>query len=357
MDSMEGGGFITRILVWLIDPQPIYDALAIISSMVAVSAWIYALSMSLRLIQESLATMNFSAAMSEAFGDFSKTTIIYLTYSSVGGIIFVMIFAFNELFEYFGSVNLINDKILELREILISTEKDHTDFVHGLLSYTADIGSVLTAPIVWTLYQLTSLVYVFLTQLIDVIFAIGVVIVFAFGFVAIGTENAKEPFRYTKGWLMSISMLFLWAILEPILLGLIYAMMIPGTEKIITYYASSGTGATGISVWYLYTSIVLFFVILVKILAIWLAYIFSTNNSMGATLGGAATIPAALLFNQVLERLGNGGKAMSDKLLSGMAPDAKGTRKRDVAAQKMGDFMKSDVGDVGRKIKSGLSPK
>ncbi len=350
MDKMEGGGFFSLIITKVINSDAIYASMTALSGASFLILWMIAIFFGFRVFQEGMKSLSAKAAVAEAAMSMNKTVLAYLLYSTAGLVLFGFIFSVNELFQFFGSINYINDGLIDFRADLIHKEAAYNDFVEGLLSYTADIGNVVTTPFIWVLYQLTSLAYVFFNQLTDLFFAIGLAVIYVIGFVAIGTISLSKPFDISEGWLKSIMTLFLWAMIEPILLGLVYAIMVPSMASLSHTYGG-GMGVKGIAVWYLFTSIVLFVVILLKILAPFLAHMLASNASMGGVLGAGSAIPAAIVMNQILSKLG-GAK---DGITSKMMPDREGTRTRDGFVQKIGDVMDTKVSDAARKINSGLS--
>jgi len=349
--EMQGGGIFSDIIIFFVNSDSIYEAMAKLTGASALILWLLAIFMGVRIFQEGLKATSAKAAMAEAIMNLSKTVLMYLAYTSVGTFLFGFIFIINELFEYFGSINLIGKEIVDLREKLFISERDYKTWVDGLYNYAARFGNIISAPSLWSAYQAVSLVYVFIVQLIDVLFAVAVSVLYVWGFVAIGTMSLSKPLDISAGWVMSVLTLFVWAMIEPILLGLIYIMIIPASEAILRIY--SDVSIASISVWYLFTTLVLVIVMLFKILAPFIALILASNKSIGGLLGATAALPATVLMHQTLSRLGKEAGRMNN-LSSGIVPDVEGLPNSSAFAQNVGPVANAHISDVGKIIKQGL---
>jgi len=351
-DANMESGFFAGLLGMVFRTEDIYGALVEVSAVATLSLYIMVIFFAVRIMQESIDALSMKGGVLSVLTDMSKTTFLYILYSSLGLMIFGLIFLFNEIFSNFGNLNLIQDNLLSLREEMISSDKEYKDWIDQLRSYTAEVGGIITAPISWLGYKLMSLLYVFINEVSDFVFVIILGLVYILGFVLIPTSGMKNSLNLTKGWVGSFVFLALWAIIEPILLGFVYAVMNGSRDLLLEAY-SGGVGTNSVTAWCLYTSLVLFSASLVKIISPFLAAYIAANQNVGAVAGGAIAGPSMLLMNNMLNRFTK-EDSTARKIFDKMTPNDEGNRWRDKGSQVASDVMNTNMKDAGRYVKEGL---
>jgi hypothetical protein len=209
---------LTDMIVRTLDPSIVYEKMTYLATIAAIIPWLIVLFGAIRLAQEASGGLSGKAALAEAVGDASKTLLMILAYSGGGLLIFALIFVLANLFNNFGSTHLINQEMLHMREILMSDPDAQKAWYERVVMGIVDIANTPLSALMWLVWQFLSVAYIVLAKLIDVMFAIGVALTYAWGFIAIPTRAMKDEFNLVPGLSKTILTLAIWAILEPILL-------------------------------------------------------------------------------------------------------------------------------------------
>lgn len=353
-------GFISSVIVAVLNPEPVYEAMTYIASLAAFFPWLFVVVIAFRLYKESLNALSMKAAFSQALGDTTKTLVVFLAYTGGGALLFLLLFAFSDIFSNMGSIELIHQDMLELRSSLVTNAEDTKAWYETALESIADTAVIPIAALIWLIFQLLSVGYVFLSQLIDVLFALAVVALYAWGFLVIPTMTLGDEMDLTKGWKKSALTLFIWAILEPIFLGVIWLMGSAASDVIATNYAGFGYGTNAITIWYLFSILVMFIVLLFRIITPFIAMYLARNDTFVGAIAGAAAAAGALMMKQIMETAAGEDSKVRERmgeLATSMAPNAEGLRHRDAlarGAQSVRDIMNTPVSDVARRVSGGL---
>lgn len=352
-------GYVSEIISSILDPQSIYKHFMYLSGLIAFFPWLYVIAVTVRIFRESVASLSFKAALHEAIADINKTLLLTIAYSSAGTILFALLFGMSNLFHGFGSTHMIHVNMLELRQTLISSPAQATDWFGKLLNVVASYATFGPAIIIWVVYQIGTVAYVFLSQLIDVLFALGVVLLYAWGFVAMPSMMLGPGFSMVNGWVKTLTTFFVWVIVEPILLGVVWMLSSGARDFITAHYA--GLGFTSTAIWYLYAIVIMFMVIVVKVLSPFVAVMLAKNESFVSSLAGAAAVPAAIALNQIVGaavKTGTDEESGLRRGLGSMMPNSDGMRRRDMFSRvmdKAGDIANTPISDlVRRNVRSGL---
>jgi hypothetical protein len=353
-------GFVSSIIVAVLDPEPIYEGMSYIAGIAAFFPWLFVVVIAVRLFKESQHALSFKSAMSSALSDTSRTLLIFLIYTGGGTLVFVLMFAFSTVFSEFGSVEAINDEMLNLRSSLTISAEDTKAWYEVAYEALADTASIPLTAIIWLGFQLLSVGYVFLSQLIEVLFAIAVVGLYAWGFLVIPTMTLGDEMNLSKSWKRSALTLFIWVIIEPIFLGVIWLMGSAASEFIANTYSGFGYGASALTIWYLFSILVMFIVLLVRIITPFVAVYLARNDTFVGALAGAAAATSALVMKQIMESVAGEKSRIREKvgaLANSMAPNPEGVRHRDSlarAGQGLSDLMNTPVSDLASRVTSGL---
>lgn len=339
---------LTDMIVRTLDPSIVYEKMTYVATIAAIIPWLIILFTAIRLAQETSAGLSGKAALAEAMGDVSKTLLMILAYSGGGLLIFALIFVLANLFNNFGSTHLINQEMLHMREILMADPDAQKAWYERVVMGVVDIANTPLAALTWVIWQFLSVAYIVLAQLIDVMFAIGVALTYAWGFIAIPTRAMKNEFNLLPGLSKTILTLAIWAILEPILLFFVWLLSRGAVEYFAVTYSGNDIGTTAITIWYVFSCVLMALVLLIRLIAPFLALYLARNDSMVGALGAGPAALGAMVANQVVRKLadhGSGG-GQSEGGRPGMMPTADGGRTRDRFAQSVGDFLHTPVGQV-----------
>lgn len=339
----------TDMIVRTLDPAIVYENMTYVASIAAIIPWLIVLFGAIRLAQEASAGLSGKAALAEAMGDASKTLLMILAYSGGGLLIFALIFVLANLFNNFGSTHLINQEMLHMREILMADPDAQKAWYERVVMGVIDVANTPLAAVIWVLWQFLSVAYIVLAQLIDVMFAIGVALTYAWGFIAIPTRTMKDEFNLLPGFSKTILTLAIWAILEPILLFFVWLLSRGAVEYFAATYSGSDIGTTAITIWYVFSCVLMALVLLIRLIAPFLALHLARNDSMVGALGAGPAAMGAMVANQVVRKLadhGSGGGGQSGDGRPGMMPTADGGRSRDRLAQGVGDLLHTPVGQL-----------
>jgi uncharacterized membrane protein YgcG len=353
-------GFISSIIVAVLNPEPIYEGMSYIAGIAAFFPWLYVVVIAVRLLNESQKALSFKSAISSAISDTSRTLLIFLIYTAGGALVFVLMFTLSDIFSNFGSVQTINSEMLDLRSSLTISAEDTKAWYEKAFEAFADTVTIPITAIIWVLFQLLSLAYVFLSQLIEILFAIAVVGLYAWGFLVIPTMTLGDEMNLSKSWKKSALTLFIWVIIEPIFLGVIWLMGSAASEYISNTYSGYGYGTNALTIWYLFSILMMFTVLLVRIITPFIAMYLARNDTFVGAIAGAAAASSALIMKQIMETAAGEGSLVREKVgafFNNMAPNAEGVRHRDTLArggQRVGDFLNTPVSDLVSRVSGGL---
>ncbi|NRB41031.1 MAG: hypothetical protein HRU20_21595 [Pseudomonadales bacterium] len=368
--SELSNGVVIDVIRWVLDPSAVYSAIGQIGVLPTIGLILIPLFSAIRLMMDGSNIISVKAAVAKGVEDTSKTVLQLLIYSIFGLSFFGLIFLLRDLFQGFGSVDMLEGAMVDLRVELMSQPEQERDWIETLLGYASDLGNAIGMPIFYLAYQVISLFYVFVKELAGFLFALCFALLFVLGYVLIPTVSLGEKYDFTEGLKKTFVALCLWAVIEPILMGFLYIVSIPARASIIEAYGGSlgdsTLGTTGMMVWCIYTSLQLIIMILVLVITPFLALKLASKEGM--TVGFAAGLAgtAALAANAAIERIqGQGqGKGQGQGQGQGFAPDMEGDRWRDQIAQKIGDVgggdilspLKNAVSGLGDIVSSGLRP-
>lgn len=350
---MANGNFgdnnaLTDMIVRTLDPSIVYEKMTYLATIAAIIPWLIVLFAAIRLAQEASAGLSGKAALAEAMGDASKTLLMILAYSGGGLLIFALIFVLADLFNNFGSTHLINQEMLHMREILMADPGAQKAWYERVVMGVIDIANTPLAALAWVLWQFLSVAYIVLARLIDVMFAIGVALTYAWGFIAIPTRAMKDEFNLLPGLSKTILTLAIWAILEPILLFFVWLLSRGAVEYFAATYSGNDIGTTAITIWYVFSCVLMALVLLIRLIAPFLALYLARNDSMVGALGAGPAAVGAMVANQVVRKLadhGTGG-GQPDGGRPGLMPTGDGGRTRDRIAQGVSDLLHTPIGQM-----------
>ena len=349
----------SRFIVRAMDPQFIYKSMALLSGVPSLFLWLVVLFGAVRLYQEASGAITGKAAVGEALQSMGAMVTGYMVYFSSGFLIFSVIFAYFTLFEQIGSVEYIQGNLLELRTTLDTGSKGN-DWVHNALETVIDTPNVINFAWTWVVYQAVSLVYVSSLQFIGLLFALGVAFLWAFGFIAIPTAALKDKFNLVGVWAISVFGLFMWGLIDIILMALLAGLSYYSSLYLVENHTHFGAGFTGVTIWHLYVIIMMVLVVVLKLLAIWLAFQVTSNQSMVGSFAGAATAVTMMMANKTIPSTGrpfSPGDETKNGLFGSSTPEASGDRKRDSIArftETIGSAMDANISDVGRASARGI---
>ncbi|MBV1929932.1 MAG: hypothetical protein KUG81_10535 [Gammaproteobacteria bacterium] len=363
-------GWLSRLLVNVLDPQLIYKGMSLLAGIPALFLWFFVLVAAIRLFQEAAGSITGQASIGQALRSLGGITTQYIIYTSSGFLIFFVMFGYFGLFDSGGAgEDYIRSTLVELKRQLINDKDKYDSWVtswttSGVVSGVKALGAsvangalnimnVGSAGGTWVLYQAVSLLYVISTQAINMLFALLISFLWAFGFFAIVTGGLKGRFDLTGVWLTSIFGMFLWGVTEFILMALVASMTYFSSTWIVETYSTIGGDFTVITIWHLYCVVMMITMLVVKILAIWMSYQMAQNQSITGSAAGVASGLTMFMANKMIPGAGD-RNSQNPSLMSGAAPEIGGERNRDKVATSMSNVMNAPVSDVGRAGMGGL---
>lgn len=342
--SVEPSAFL-NLIAGAIDPDHFYENMLYLSGGAAVVPWLFVVFVAFRLGRESLDGIQGKAALFEAFASVNKTLLFYLIYAALGFTFFFALFGLANLFEGMGSQQMIHDELISFRgQVLKSEETAYDDFIVTLLKKVSWAGNLMSEGVLWTGYQGVSSIYVLFNQGIEMAFALGVGLTYFWGFIAIPTMTLKGELNLMKGWGLAIATLFIWAILEPVLLGFLWFMLQGGGDLVKAF--GSGVSTAAMAGWYLLAIVTMVAIMLVRLFALGAAVKLASNEAPMSSLGTLVGAPTLLALNNVISRM----QSMSSGFLNDSSPQVGGDRLRDSGA----GLLNSSLGDVGRSAMRGM---
>lgn len=337
MYSLDNGPMIYVITNFL-NPEPIYKAMAGLSALGSVFFWLFPLFFAVRLLRESHG-LSVKAAVGKALGETTGSIKFYLIYSTFGLLFFGAIFHVADLFRHLGGVPAIEQSLHSFRSEMIQTPQQNNDWLEAAIKGAADLGNTLTVPLFYLLYNIVSVIYVFIKHLMMFLFALGFALCYAWGFVAIASNALPDSMKLMGGFVKTFMGLAVWAVIEPIAMRFIWLMQQTAEATLLSAYAG-GLGTTAINVWTVFACVLLTVVAMVLIMLPFLAFRLASNQGLTDVLGMGGAAAGFLLGNQVAGTVAKAGAQGAD-LAGGLMPNSEGSRRRDMMFQSVSDPVSS----------------
>lgn len=345
------GGFLSRTLGMLIDDGMIYENMAYFSSFGATISFIYVAFIALRLFAAGGQAISGKAALADALADGSKTVLHLIIYSLSGIAIFGVMFALAEVYSSYGSVDLINKEMYSIKTALVHDTAANREWYITIFESIVDAANLPMGAIVYLLYNAMGFFYYLINQFIPWMMSIGVALIYAYGFIAIASEAGPKSLQLTEGFLKQVQFIFLWLIVESIMLVFGYILAKGGGQLIISYYAEFGLGITATVIWYWTASSVMVLVILLRVMSPFIAMRFVMNTPIGTELGAPSALIAAKMFSQYIDGAQKAGTGIGEH----SSPDGEGFRTRDKLMQGVNDMSKMGAGEAVSNMGRGIS--
>lgn len=328
--------FITAIF----DPAIVYKNFAYLAGITSFFPWFLVVFFMVRFLRESSDAMVGKAQLVDMVLSMNKTVVFFAVYSVFGVLLFSLILGLGNLFDRFGSMELIFNQITDLKSSLFTNEEVTKSFFDKVVSWAIDIANLPNAGLTFLLGKVSSLSFLVVSQLLKVLYACAMALLFAWGFVAISTMILKDDLKLIQGWKINIATLFIWVIVESIFLG-IWSLVTHGASTYISqHYTNSSLGTTSITAYYLFLTVALSGAMLIKIIAPFLATRLVHNQSFGSTLGAPAAMIGAFTMQRMIQMTTAPAKS------AGSLPDTEGLRKRDAVSRAFSDTANRSVRDV-----------
>lgn len=339
----------------LLNPGPIYAAMGYFSGLASLIFFLFPLFVAIRLAAEA-SKMGLKTSIGEAFGDFASTTVRFMMYSVAGFIMFLILFNLRDFFQNLGGTESIEQSLSDFRSRIVASREQQEDWIYTVLKFASDVGNTATVPLFFIIYQVASCVYIFVKHLMQVIFALLVVMTFAYGYLAILSQLLPKPLNLIPGFVKSFLTLGIWIFIEPIALGLVNLLQKPGQTALVNVYGG-GLGTTAMNAWFLYTSVLLTVCILILVTIPFIARALAQGEAMAGPLAAGSAALTALLVNASLNKGGEQAKQHGGAMLDNLLPSSDGSRRRDTAYQSVADtassVFQSDMISGARNLLSG----
>lgn len=351
------------IIKYVINPQYVYESMEYLSGFGSAFLLFWVLFLTFRMLNEGMAVIGGKASIGAVFIDAVRSVQGYVVYIVGGAVLFTCMFAFYEYFDNQVGVAKIHSNLLDLRKEMV-TEESTDDFGMKVMGYVLDFANLLNAGITWILYQTISPLYVLLSRVIDLIFAVSIALAWVMGFLAIATHVLPKKYDLTPGWITSIYTVFLWGVCEFLLVGIMAFVSYGASVWLKDHYGGLGSGVTTSAIWYVYSCMIMVLVLVLRIAAPFVAVKLASQQSFVSAMGAIPAALGAMVGNQIAakamqtetEPSGTNGSAMPGRL--GMLPDASGDRRRDSVARgmdKLAQVANAPLSDVGRYAKDAIS--
>lgn len=323
----------------LLNPAPIYTAMSYFTGLSSLILFFFPLFVAVRLATEA-SKLGLKSTIGEAFGDFASTPVRFMMYTVGGFIMFLILFGLQGFFENLGGTGSIEKSLSDFRSRIVASREQQEDWIYTVLKFASDVGNTATVPLFFIIYQVASCIYIFVKHLMQVIFALLVVMTYAYGFVAILTQALPKQLNLTPGFIKSFLTLAIWVVIEPIALGLVNLLQRPGQDALVNMYGG-GLGTTAMNAWFLYTSILLTTCILVLVAVPFIARALAQGDAMAGPLAAGSAALTALLMNEGLRQGGDSMKSNGGAMMDSVMPSADGSRRRDTGYQSVADTASS----------------
>ena len=357
MSAVEGFdlGLFTSVVTKILDPTPIYQAIAGLSVFGTVCIVLFPLFTAIRFSSESLKLGDGKSGF-ELIKEALSNYINYLLYLLLGFMVIMLILGVRWLTEDAGSNALLESSLSDFRGNMLDKNQEE-DWIATTLRAVSDVGGIFIAPIAYIAYQLSFVFYVVTKQAIQVFFAIGLAYCYLLGFLALIAESLPEDFRIMKGWKNLIVFLVLWGILHNVTMFLVYVCQLPAQKVLVGIYGG-GLGTTALIMWSFAVTIIFAFASIASIMVIFFAQRIASGQGGGDVLGGGIAA-ISTVATKVIKEMSQGGGTMGKGMAGSVMPSMDGDRTRDEALRGIGDkadnVFKSDILGGAKSYVQGLS--
>ncbi len=346
-----GQGVLTGVLGAFLNPSNIYEVMAYLSTFAVTMIGLWLVFLVIRIYSESVKAMAGKADLLGAVVAALKTVQWILIYSTSGMFIFSMFYGMSESYTSIGSIEQVNQTLYELRASIKTSEEVAVSWYTMVIEAVVDAGSLPLQAILYLLFHISSFFYQLINSAIDVLFAVSLTLIYGYGFIAIVSMQLPEKFQLIDGFIKNMISLFLWLIIEAILMVFALAMIYMGGQTVLSIYKDFGSGQTAITLWYFGAILCMLFTVVLRVIAPFIAYFLSNNQSIVA----ATAAPAALLAAQMGAKITETLSQSSSKLTEGMKPDSEGDRMRDKVMNNISDISHSTPREAAGTIGSGIA--
>lgn len=255
---------------WTLDPQPIYEAAALLTGAASIFFWLLPLFLAFRVVQEAGSVFS-GGNIAQAFADMNYTIVYYIVYATAGWLLFQLIVYIRDYFSTLGSAHFVETALANAREAINSSaDIDWVDAHLHAFSNTSTGAS--TQSFIWQLFQISSLVYVFIKHFLMVLFALLMVMAYVWGFIAISSRVLHKSYNLLPSFFKMVMALGAWVILEPLAMSVVWLMIQPGIQNLIASHSHATSALTAVTLWHAYVAVVLFVTVLVLCLIPMMAY-------------------------------------------------------------------------------------
>lgn len=256
---------VLAFLINVLDPKYIYEAMGAVMMGANFFLLLMAIFLTFRMLQEGFSTLGGKPSIGLVFWDAIRSVKAYVVYVNAGLLIVGLMFA---CFDYFDSnvgVAYAHTLVADLRGDMVK-ETSKEGLALQLLKTVANIANIFSAAFMLIVYQGVSVVYVFLSRIIDILFALFLVYVWACGALAVASEVLPKKFQLRDGWLMSAYTVFLWGVTEFLLVGILTFLIKAAGAWLNSYYGGMGDVLIS-ALWYGFASVAMVLIVLVRLIA------------------------------------------------------------------------------------------
>lgn len=344
-------GIISGIIRAIINPNFIYENMSFFTGLSTSGAFFIIFFITLRVLIESQNSISGKANFVEAFSASFKSLNWFFIYSASGLFIFGAAYSMSEFYSHIGTIDIVNRELYDLHADINITEKEAVSWYNIVFESLVDAGSLPFTAIMYLLFNVMGFFYQLANALIDFMFAITLTLIYAYGFIAIPSAALSDDYSLVKGFIKNIIAIFLWLIIESILLIFAYIVVSVGGKDAMSSYNDFGHGFTAMTVWYFGASLTMVLIIILRVLAPFIAFFLSNNQAITSATGAPAALLAAKMGNEALNSMKQGEGSLG----SSMMPNSEGDRLRDKVMQNISDVSSSTPGEAGRRIASAAS--
>ncbi len=346
-----GQGVITGVLAAFLNPSNIYEVMTYLSTFAVTMIGLWLVFLVIRIYSESVKAIAGKADLLGAVVAALKTVQWMLIYSTSGMFIFSMFYGMSESYTSIGSVEQVNQTLYELKASLNTTEEVAVNWYTTVIEAVVDAGSLPLAAILYLLFHISSFFYQLINSALDVLFAVSLTLIYGYGFIAIVSMQLPEKFQLVDGFIRNMIALFLWLIVEAILMVFALVMVSMGGEAVLSIYKGFGNGYTAMTLWYFGAVLCMLFIVVLRVIAPFIAYFLSNNQSIVAATAAPAALLAAQMGAKISEILSN----TTGNAANSMKPDPEGDRMRDKIMNNISDISHSTPREAASALGSGIA--
>ena len=204
--------------------------------------------------------------------------------------LFFAFFNVVKVYTLVGGVDIINKELFQLRVSINSTPQETRSWYEAITENAIDALAIPGGFFTFAAYGVLNLLYQFINYLVDFMFAIGVAVVYGYGFVAIPSQLAPENYNLMPGFVRAVTGLAVWIVVESILLFFIYIIVTQGGPLLMAPYNGFGFGAAGYTTWTIAASVIMIIIILAACSSCALSRVLLCHESTHqCSVGGANT--------------------------------------------------------------------